>query len=305
MNAAIEVRGLTKIYDGHTVVRNLDWTVNTGSACAFLGANGAGKSTTLRMLMGFTPRDGGEARVLGEDVWNPSAEVRARMGYVAEESILPAWAKVETLVELHRHLYPRWNRDFEAELRDLLQVPYGSRVATLSKGQKRRAMLLLALSQSPDLLILDEPASGLDVEGRRELLGLLGRFLVDEGHSLVLSTHIVSDVERFASDVAVIRRGQLLEHAPLDELQENVKLLRVPEALYQQKPDAWDCAEILSNESVGATRVLTVRHANRLGDLDALGSGIESIVMSIEDIYLALTRQGIERDSGLEERAIA
>lgn len=305
MNNAIEVRGLTKTYDGRTVVRDLDWTVATGSACAFLGANGAGKSTTLRMLMGFTPRDGGEAKVLGEDVWNPSAEVRARMGYVAEESILPAWAKVETLVALHRHLYPRWNRDFEAELRDLLQVPYGSRVATLSKGQKRRAMLLLALSQSPELLILDEPASGLDVEGRRELLGLLGRFLLDEGHSLVLSTHIVSDVERFASHVAVIRRGQLLEHAPLDELLENVRLVRVPETVYAQNPEPWDRAKVLSSELVGATRVLTLRHATRLGELDALGAGIQSIAMSIEDIYLALTRQGVERAPGVEERAIA
>jgi len=320
MNLAIETRSLTRHYGATVALDGLDWQVPVGSACAFLGPNGAGKSTALRLVMGFTPPTRGDSRVLGEDPWEMSAKTRARVGYVAEQPILPPWMKVGALLAFHRSLYPRWDAALERELVDLLELAPGKRVSELSKGQHRRVMLTLALAQGGDLLILDEPGSGLDVAARRQLLSLLADFLGKEGRTLVFSTHIVTDVERIANHVSILDRGRLVANDELDDLHENVKSVTLPRASFDRARARWEDAGILERKLDAHVAELVVRRFASHGqyvlrDLSEgpvtvehgphedvwMGTGGEAAQvrhMALEDIFLALT-------SGEREEAVA
>lgn len=312
MNSAIETHSLSKIYGTEAVVSDLDWSLPVGTACAFLGPNGAGKSTTLRMLMGFTPPTRGTALVLGEDPWDMQPPTRARVAYVAEQPILPPWLKVGALLEFHRCLYPRWDAKLEAEIRELLAVDPNKRVSDLSKGAHRRVMLVLALAQGAELLILDEPGGGLDVAARRDLASLLGDWLADDARTLVVSTHLVTDVERFASRVTLIDRGALLADDDLDDLKENVKSVRMPRDVFDRLAERWEQAGVLARELDERSARFTVRNFATQGrfilrDLsegevvvkegDAedvyLGAGGEEATvrhLGLEDVFLALTK---------------
>ncbi len=317
---AIETEALTKRYQGPPVVDQLDWALPVGSACALLGPNGAGKTTTLQMLLGFTPPTSGTCRVLGAEPWDLAPEVRARIGFVSEEPILPGWLRVRDLVAYHASLYPRWGRERADELLALFRLDSRQKVEALSKGQNRRLMLLLAFAQGADLLVLDEPGSGLDVQARRHLLELLADYLAEGDRTLLLSTHLVTDVERIASDVAVLAGGRLRAFAPLDDLYEHVKTLRIPFELYERTRERWRAADPLSSERVGDAQVLVVRsfqsqplHVLRElsgGDVQVVngdrsdtylastGDAIEVLHMPLEDVYLALSNGSARAEEG-------
>ncbi len=291
MNNVLEAKGLTKLYGTTQAVAGLDWQIPQGSACAFLGPNGSGKSTTLRMCLGMTPATRGTCQVLGEDAWAMRPQTRGRIGYVSEQPILPPWMLVGRLVQFHANFYPNWDSAREKKLRDLFEIRDKERISNLSKGQHRRLMLFLALCQGSDLLLLDEPASGLDVAARRQLLSLLSDFLAGDGKTLVVSTHIVTDIERIASDVAFIQAGRLLECASLDDLKEQVKRIRLPRDLVLRAEPILNRAGILDEETNGAQHVVTVREFS-----DDLGHALQQAVdnqadvlnLSLEDIYLAI-----------------
>jgi len=288
---AIATRGLTKFYEGRVVVRELDWEVPVGSACALLGPNGAGKSTTLRLVLGFTPPSSGETRILGADPWELPPLVRARVGYVAEKPILPPWMRVDRLIAFHASLYPRWDRALARELGATFALQGGRRVGELSKGQNRALMLLLALCQCPELLILDEPASGLDVAARRTFLGLLADYLAGGERTLVLSSHQLTDVERLVTDVAILREGRLIEHRSLDELKDTIRQVRLPIGAADQLTARLPAGSVLVREDSGRGSLLTLRLEEPLERcLDGLPSDqIEAHGLPLEEIYLALT----------------
>ncbi len=289
MTDAIRTHTLAKFYDGRAVVEELSWAAPTGTAWGLLGANGAGKSTTLRMLMGFTPPSQGRAEVLGEDCRSMTPAARARLGYVAEQPLLPSWLRVDELLRFHRGLYPAWDGTRERQLLELFELSPRARISTLSKGQNRRLMLTLALAQNADLLLLDEPASGLDVAARRQLLTLLGEFLSGGPRTLVLSSHIVTDVERIVTHVAFMRQGRLIDTAPLDALHEQVKRVRMPAALWDETEATWRAARPLAVESRGSTRSATVRRLDLVPDAVLDHPGVEILGLGLEDIYLAIT----------------
>ena len=286
---AIETHSLTKHFGRNTVVDQLDWSVPVGSACAFLGPNGAGKSTTLKMLMGFTQPSAGTVSVLGSDPWDMAPEVRARVGYVAENPLLPSWMKVDALIEFHRGLYPRWDAELERRLLAEFGVQTKRQVSQLSKGEHRRLMLFLALCQGGDLLLLDEPGSGLDVAGRRKLLSLLSEYLAEGNRTLVFSTHIVTDVERIASHVAVLNGGVLIAHTDLDELREEVKAVRMPREVYERHVERWSAAGVLVRAETPHAVELTVRRfaTHGLPVLMSMGRGdVHSEHGPMEDVYM-------------------
>jgi ABC-2 type transport system ATP-binding protein len=290
---AIWTRGLTKIYESGTAVDRLDWEVPVGSAYALLGPNGAGKSTTLRMLLGLVPPSNGECLVLGEDPWHTSAATRARIGYVSERRSLPPWVRVGRLIRFHAELYPRWNRRREQELRDLLSIPERHRVGELSKGQQRSLAILLALSSMPDLLVLDEPTAGLDVAARRDFLALLADYLAQGERTLVLSSHLLTDVERIASHVAILNRGTLVESASLDELKEHLVQVRAPAEIATRLVQRIPAASLLGRQDAGRSALLTVRlPAARIEALleDLPRMEVDVHGLPLEEIYLVLTR---------------
>ena len=288
---ALSTEKLTKFYDTRAVVRELDWRVPVGAACALLGPNGAGKSTTLKLLLGFTPASGGVARILGADPFALTPALRARIGYVSERPILPPWARVERVIAFHASLYPRWNRALEKELGAAFALHTRCRVAELSKGQNRSLMLLLALCQGADLLVLDEPASGLDVAARRQFLGLLADFLAEGNRTVVLSTHLLGDVERLASHVTILRGGVCVAQEPLDELKRRVKRLRLPLAAAEQLQASLAPGVLLASATAGRSTQLTLRLDEALESRLRMlpPAEVEWLDLPLEEIYLALT----------------
>jgi ABC-2 type transport system ATP-binding protein len=294
-NPVLVARDLTKVFAGRAVVDGLNWTLPAGVSCALLGANGAGKTTTLRMAMGFTHPSRGRCELFGVDAWDPPPEIRSRVAYVSDLPTLPPWMRVNALIRFHSSFYPRWDLARERDLRGLFELPAHAKVASLSKGLHRRLALLLALCQRADLLLLDEPGSGLDVEVRRSFLAALGDYLAEEQRSVVFSTHLLTDVERIATHVLILHEGRAIEQCSLNELQEEVRVVTLSRDLFERTRETWVAAGLLSLALTDDGATLTVR--NFRGDPEALAaklpaSSFESSALSIEDLYLALTRAG-------------
>jgi ABC-2 type transport system ATP-binding protein len=218
--AAIEVRGLCKRFGKRAAVDNLSFEVPTGSVCGFLGRNGAGKSTTLRMLMNLTDPSAGDALLLGLDSRAHHTELMSRVGYVAEAPILYNWMTVRELVRFTSRFYEKWNAPAVDELLRRFGVDERQKVRHLSRGTHAQLALALAMGNDPELLILDEPATGLDVLVRRDFLESIIQIVQQEGRTVLLSSHLVHEVERVADQIVVIEEGRLLVSARLDELKQ-------------------------------------------------------------------------------------
>lgn len=298
MNPLIDIEQLSKHYDGRAVVDRIDWKVAPGQSWALLGHNGAGKSTLIRMLMGFTPPSGGRVAVLGHDPFEMPVAARADVGFVPEDSMLPPWASVNDILAMHAALYAEWNAGRCADLLERFRLPCKARVATLSRGMNRKLMLLLALSQSPRLLLLDEPGAGLDVESRRELLGLIGEFLADGESSVVFSTHLVTDVGRIADHVAILRDGAMVRTASADDLLENTKRVRMPADVWLETATRWEAGGVVDVEGAETWRTVLLDNATAVSPLvsELEARGVERIDLPLEDVFLALgTVAGSER----------
>jgi ABC-2 type transport system ATP-binding protein len=215
---AIETSGLSRMYGGRWVVDNLNLKVPRGAVYGFLGLNGAGKSTTIRMLMGLIRRNEGQARVLGLDPARQDVELKHRTGYVAEA---PAFYEWMTVAEICRfaatYRKGRWDWKRAEQLIDQFRLPREERLKNLSKGQRAKTSLVLSLAFDPELLILDEPTSGLDPVARREFIeGILAQYQ-DEGKTIFISSHLVNELAGLVDHVGILYEGQLLMSARVDD----------------------------------------------------------------------------------------
>ena len=222
--AIIEVSSITKRFDNRTVLDQLDWKIMPGQVVGLLGRNGAGKSTLIECLLGLRETDAGTVTLFGEDVARLSDGARARIGYVPQQSDLFEWLTPRQLLAYFKALYPRWN---DAKVDALLarwgfdSAMCGKPVSQLSGGEKQRLSIIRALAHDPELLILDEPVSSLDPVGRRDFLREMIDGVIERGTSVLFSTHILSDLERVALDVAFLKGGKIALQGPLDDLLES------------------------------------------------------------------------------------
>jgi ABC-2 type transport system ATP-binding protein len=225
--AIIEVSSIVKRFSGRNVLDALDWQIMPGQVVGLLGRNGAGKSTLLECLLGLRESDGGKVTVFGEDAGNLSEAARARIGYVPQASDLFEWLTPRQMLDYFKALYPRWN---EAKVEALLKrwgfdgAKCGRAISQLSGGEKQRLSIIRALAHDPDLLVLDEPVAALDPVGRRDFLRELIDGVIERHTTVLFSTHILSDLERVALDVAFLKDGKIALQGPLDELLENAAL---------------------------------------------------------------------------------
>ncbi len=213
---------------GVDVLRGITFEVAGGDVVGLLGKNGAGKTTLIRIAMGMLEAQKGHARVFGLDPRKDSLEVKRRVGYVSEDQILPEFVTVGEVIRLHRGLFPAWDETLEQRLRDRFELSPNSKIKTLSKGQARQVALLCAVAHRPELLLLDEPAGGLDPSARREFLETSIQLLNDAGTTILFSSHYMTDVERLAARVVMIHEGRLLIDSSLDDLRERTTLALVP-----------------------------------------------------------------------------
>jgi ABC-2 type transport system ATP-binding protein len=232
---AAVTEGLVKRYGRDTALAGVDLRVPEGAVYVLAGANGAGKSTLLRTLMNLERPDGGRAEVLGLEPRRAGPQVRARLGYVPEGlGTGYGWMRVGRLIEHQAAYYPTWDREYATRLARLLELRPERPFGRLSKGQARRVQLLLALAHRPRLLLLDEPTDGLDPVVREEVLALLAEHLVDTGCTLLISTHLVHEVDRLADHVGVLRSGALVAQASREDMHRMLRSYRA------EGPDGWE-----------------------------------------------------------------
>jgi ABC-2 type transport system ATP-binding protein len=216
----VELQGVTRVFDRKTALSNLSLAVPPGVVFGLIGGNGAGKTTLIRHVLGLLQARTGSVRVFGLDPVQHPVEVLGRVGYLSENRDLPDWMRVGELMRYTQAFFPRWDSAYAEELRRDFDLPLDARIKTLSRGQRARAGLLVAVAHRPDLLILDEPSSGLDPVVRRDILGAIIRTTADEGRTVLFSSHLLDEVERVADRVAMIHDGQIVLTAPMDEIKE-------------------------------------------------------------------------------------
>ena len=216
--AAIEIRGLTKRFGRATAVEGLDLSVARGTTLGLIGPNGAGKSTTLKMLMGMLRPTAGSVQVLGMDIRQSAPKIKQRVGYVPEAHHIYRWMTVWEVIRFSRAVYETWNDELAAELLDMFQLPKNRRVRALSKGMLAKLSLLIALAHEPDLLVLDEPLSGLDPIARDDFIEGVLREICRNERTVLFSSHQLDEVHRLADSVAIMNAGRVLVHRPISEL---------------------------------------------------------------------------------------
>ncbi len=221
----IETRNLVRYFGTTPAVVELDLAVPQGSVYGLLGENASGKTTTLNLIMGALVPNDGTVSILGEDPLTMPAATRARIGYVADEMGVPDWMKLSEAKNIHASYFQTWDSDLYTRLMSDYALREDRRFGTLSKGQKRRFILTLIVSQRPEVLILDEPAGGLDTAVRRQFLDLLIEQASERDITVLLSSHILSDVERVVDHVAFIKAGRLVTQSGLEDLKMRVKRL--------------------------------------------------------------------------------
>lgn len=239
--AIIAVQGLRKRFGATDAVNGVDFTVPQGCVCGFLGRNGAGKTITIKMLLGMMHADGGEARIFGEPIGTEAASVRVRQrtGFVAEVKEFYPFMTVRQMIDFNRAFYPQWQDRWEQRCLKDYELPLGQKTGRLSKGTRSKLALLLAFSRGADLLILDEPSEGLDPVAVEIFLEHLVA-LAAEGRTVFFSSHQLDEVEQVCERVCLIDQGQTVLETDLDELKTRIRKVSltfpdsVPETIFDE-----------------------------------------------------------------------
>jgi ABC-2 type transport system ATP-binding protein len=221
---AIQTERLAKSYGTVEAVKEINLSVRPHSITAFLGLNGAGKSTTIKMLLGMIRPSSGDGTILGQRIGDPteSIRIRSQIAYVSENKQLYNFMTVEQMIRFTSAFYPDWRQDEEQKLLRQYKLPLDRKVKSLSKGMRTKLGLLLAFARRPELLILDEPSEGLDPVGIEELLEILVT-RCSEGTTVFFSSHQIAEVERVADQICVLHAGRLVLDSSLDDLRQSYR----------------------------------------------------------------------------------
>ena len=299
MDYAIETRGLTRKFGKQTAVDGLDLKVPVGSVCGFLGRNGAGKTTTIRLLMNMLDPTAGEVEVLGMDPQKNDIPLKERVGYVSEDPALYDWMKVGEMVWFTGQLHRQWDQQKVEDLLSRFGLDLDQKVKHLSRGMNAQLALALALGHDPELLILDEPATGLDVLVRRDFLESVIQIIQEEGRTVFLSSHLVHEVERVADRVAIIENGRLLASKELEEIKGMVKKVLVHGR--NGTADFSGVSGLRKTEGAGDRQLLTVVDFSErtLEEIKSLGGRVVEVIdLSLEDSFIEYVSPHIAGEEG-------
>jgi ABC-2 type transport system ATP-binding protein len=222
-NNAIEIHGLVKNYPTFKL-GPLDLTVPRGAIYGLIGPNGAGKTTVIDLIFGMGRNDAGTIRVLGLDHQTDEVSLKQRAAYVSPDLNFQVWSKVGKAIRFVRGFYPNWDDAYCAALMKEFHLSDTDKIATLSFGAKTKLSLLLALSRRPEILILDEPTTGLDAVSKQQVFAELLKAVEDGERTVLISSHGLSDIERFADHVGMIKNGKLLLEGRTDEIVDRFRL---------------------------------------------------------------------------------
>jgi ABC-2 type transport system ATP-binding protein len=289
----VDVNDLSRSFGGKTALEGVSFRATAGQVHGLVGANGAGKTTLLRHLLGLLRANSGSVRVFGLDPVRDPVGVLSRVGYLSEERDLPEWMSVEELLRYTQAFHPTWDAPYARELLDTFALDPAKKVKELSKGMRAQAGLIAAVAHRPELLILDEPSSGLDAVVRRDILDAIVRTVADDGRTVIFSSHLLDEVERMSDHVTLIHQGRVALSGVLDDVRGGYQRSRVQFVDHFDQPPALDTALVME----GSGRAWSVVHSGSLEQfrrsvLARGGEVVESRDATLEEIFLARAGRG-------------
>lgn len=282
---AIETHALTKYYGSLAALNRVNLHVERGSVYGFLGRNGAGKTTAIRILAGLAQATGGTAQVFGFEVGRDRIEILERTGFVIDKMLIPYMTGRE-LLRFNRGFYPAWSDAQARRYADALEIPLDRKFKKLSQGNQTKLCLLMALAQNPELLVLDEPTAGLDPVITDQLLRVLVEDFANDGRTILMSSHHLSEVEKIADWVGILDNGNLLLETRLDDIRASYRRVRVAgEHTPVKSPEV-----LTAHASEGITEyVLCAGEEKFVADLRNNGATVlEVLPMNLSEIFVEL-----------------
>ncbi|MEO6079705.1 MAG: ABC transporter ATP-binding protein [Steroidobacteraceae bacterium] len=285
--SVLEIHSLLKVLGGRQILKGCTAAASKGQVIGLLGKNGAGKSTLIELILGFAIPDAGYCRVFGEEGARMSAACKARIGFVPQQDDLIPLMTGEQHLALTASFHQHWDHALVQRLARQWEVPLARRAGVLSGGERQKIATLLALGHRPEFLVMDEPASGLDPVARRQFMLTILEIAADADRTVLYSSHIVSDIERVASHLWIMREGEMAWQGELDQLKESVVRLHLHAEhdlpLQLALPGQLHCRIDGRNASV----IVRDWHPARQGEFEALtGTSMEVEALGLEDIFL-------------------
>jgi ABC-2 type transport system ATP-binding protein len=284
----VEVIDLSRSFGNKTALDGVSFRAHSGQVYGLVGSNGAGKTTLLKHLLGLLRATAGSVRVFGLDPVREPVGVLGRVGYLSEEHELPEWMRVGELMRYTQAYHPTWDVSYERELLETFALDPAKKIKELSKGMRAQVGLITAVAHRPELLILDEPSSGLDAVVRRDILDAVVRAVADDGRTVIFSSHLLDEVERMSDHVTLIDQGRVALSGVLDDVRGAYQRSRVRFVDHLDRPPVLDTA--LTTE--GGGRSWSVIHSGspekfRHSVAERGGEVVESRDATLEEIFLA------------------
>jgi len=281
----IEVRNVTKNFDGRQALNGLTMTVPTGAVYGLVGPNGSGKSTIIRHIMGIYRQDAGEVLIDGEPVYENPA-LKTRIAYIPDDVFYFPQAGVRDMMQYYRGIYPGFDMERYEKLKEVFQLDEKLPIRRMSKGMQKQSAFWLALCQRPDIFVLDEPVDGLDPVMRRQVWSLLMADAAERGITVLVSSHNLRELEDVCDHVGILDQGALLLERSLSELQENITKIQI--ALPDGRPLP-EGLETVHETATGRLRKLIVR-GNPQATLQKLQECeplfVDALPLSLEEIFI-------------------
>jgi ABC-2 type transport system ATP-binding protein len=287
----LAARNVAKSFDHKQVLNDISASVAAGSVIGVLGKNGAGKTTLLEVSLGFSPASGGSVALWGHESLTLPAPIKGRIGYVPQQDELIPLLTGNQQIALNAALHKSWDHELISKLAQEWEVPLDRRISTLSGGERQKISLLLALGHHPELLVLDEPLASLDPISRRQFLRQLLEITADQTRAVIFSSHIISDLERVANEVWIMRAGRMAWQGELDALKESVVRLHL--RAKDNLPAPLGIANTLHEQVDGNTASISVSGwtPDAAASLASrLGVEIEVEPLDLEDIFVEMNR---------------
>lgn len=284
----LNLQAVFKHYPGKNVLNNLNFSAAAGQVVGLLGRNGAGKSTMLQCALGLSEIDSGSVTVFGEQPGNFDEITKGKIGYVPQEVDLFGWMTATQMLGFFKAFYNQWNDAKVEALIERWAIPRNLRIMKMSGGEQQRLAIIRALAHDPELLILDEPVASLDAAGRRDFLRELVDSVIERQTTIIFSTHILSDLERVASDVAFMKDGKIILREPLDTLAARTRRLIGPAAAFGAGLIAGEISRV--TDSAGRVNAIAVFEPGDSKTIEALRArGVHEEAVALEDFFIEVT----------------